>query len=99
MAYKIIVSPRAQKEIENAIDYYALYSTDAPANFMAALKEAYNILATNPFANRIRYKNIRALKLTKFPYLLYYDVKTPQNTIKVLACFHNKRNPHSRPNY
>lgn len=26
MAYKIIVSPRAQKEIENAIDYYALYS-------------------------------------------------------------------------
>ncbi len=26
MAYKIIISPRAQKEIENAIDYYALYS-------------------------------------------------------------------------
>jgi hypothetical protein len=24
MAYKIIVSPRAQKEIENAIDYYAM---------------------------------------------------------------------------
>lgn len=29
MVYKIIVSPRAQKEIENAIDYYALYSSDA----------------------------------------------------------------------
>jgi hypothetical protein len=29
MAYKIIVSPRAQKEIENAIDYYALNSSDA----------------------------------------------------------------------
>jgi hypothetical protein len=24
MAYKITVSPRAQKEIENAIDFYAL---------------------------------------------------------------------------
>jgi hypothetical protein len=33
MAYKIIVSPRAQKEIENAIDYYALYSIDAPIRF------------------------------------------------------------------
>ena len=49
MAYKIIVSPRAQKEIENAIDYYALYSVDAPANFISSLKEAYETLETNPF--------------------------------------------------
>lgn len=35
VAYKIIVSLRAQKEIENAIDYYALYSPHAPVNFIA----------------------------------------------------------------
>jgi hypothetical protein len=29
MAYKITISPRAQKEVENGIDYYALYSNDA----------------------------------------------------------------------
>ncbi len=40
MVYKIIFSPLAQKEIENAIDYYALYSTYAPVNFIAGLKEA-----------------------------------------------------------
>ena len=40
MAYKIIVSPQAQKEIENSIDYYALYSADAPTNFIAVVKEA-----------------------------------------------------------
>ncbi len=28
MGFRIIVSPRALKEIENAIDYYALYSVD-----------------------------------------------------------------------
>ena len=49
MAYKIIVSPRAQKEIENTIDYYALYSTDAPVNFITTLKESYLTLETNPF--------------------------------------------------
>ena len=38
MAYKISVSPRAQKEIENAIEYYALYSADAPRKLVAALK-------------------------------------------------------------
>lgn len=30
MAYKIIVSPGAQREIENAIDYYSLNSVEAP---------------------------------------------------------------------
>lgn len=29
MAYKIIISRRAQKEIEHAIDYYVLYSANA----------------------------------------------------------------------
>jgi hypothetical protein len=57
-------------EIENAIDYYALYSTDAPVNFIAVLKEAYASLETNPFF-RVRYKNVRALKIKRFPNLSY----------------------------
>lgn len=99
MAYKIMVSPRAQKEIENAIDYYALYNVDAPAKFIGTLKEAYAALTINPFLNRVRYNNIRALKLTKFPYALYFDVNQAQNMVKVLSCFHSKRNPERRPKY
>ena len=98
MAYKIIVSPRAQKEIENAIDYYALYSTDAPANFIAVLKEAYATMETNPFF-RVRYKNIRALKIKRFPHSIYFVINENQNTIRVLSCFHNKRNPNKRPRF
>ena len=96
MAYKIIISPRAQKEIENAIDYYALYSNDAPRNFIAVLKETYAILEYSPMF-RMRYKNIRALKIKKFPYALYFIVNQTTNTVKVLSCFHNKRNPNRRP--
>jgi toxin ParE1/3/4 len=96
MAYKIIVSPRAQKEIENAIDYYALYSKDAPINFITKLKEAYNILSTSPFF-RVRYRNVRALKIPKFPYSLYFVISQSHNTVRVLSCFHNKMNPKERP--
>jgi plasmid stabilization system protein ParE len=98
MAYKIFVSPRAQKEIENAIDYYALYSSDAPLNFITALKAAYNSLKTNPFF-RVRYKNVRTLKIKRFPHSLYFIINENQNTIRVLSCFHNKRNPNKRPGY
>jgi plasmid stabilization system protein ParE len=40
MVYKIIVSPPAQKEIENAIDYYSLYSVEAPKTFITLLENS-----------------------------------------------------------
>ena len=96
MAYKIIVSPRAQQEIENAIDYYALYSADAPVRFISVLKDGYGTLETNPFF-RVRYKNVRGLKLKRFPYSLYFVISETQNTVRILSCFHNRRNPGKRP--
>lgn len=96
MAYKVIISPRAQKEIENAIDYYALYSSNAPLNFITSLQDAYSTLKDNPFF-RVRYKNIRALKIERFPYSLYFVINEDKNTIRILSCFHNKRNPNRRP--
>lgn len=98
MAYKIIVSPRAQKEIENAIDYYALYSSDAPKHFIEAVQMAYSTLAENPYF-RIRYKNIRALRMKRFPYSLYFIINEDKNTVRILSCFHNKRNPNSKPRF
>ena len=94
MVYKIIVSPRAQKKIENAIDYYALNSLDAPINFISILKDIYATLETEPFF-RIRYKNVRALKMKTFPYSLYFIISN--DTVKILSCFHSKRNPNKRP--
>jgi toxin ParE1/3/4 len=98
MAYRIIVSPRAQKEIENAIDYYALYSSGAPRIFVKSLKDTYLSIETNPFYT-ICYLNIRSLKITKFPYSLYFVIDETLNTVRVLSCFHNKRNPNKRPGY
>lgn len=98
MAYKIIVSPKAQKEIENAIDYYALYSSNAPKSFINLLKDTYRSLENNPFFN-VRYKNIRALKINKFPYSLYFVIDETQNSVRILSCFHNKRSPNKRPKH
>ena len=96
MAYKIIVSPRAFIEIDQAIDYYALNSAYAPVKFITALKIAYITLEINPFF-RIRYKNVRALKLKRFPYSLYFIIIKEKRTVRVLSCFHNKRNPQKWP--
>ncbi len=96
MAYNIIVSPRAQNEIENAIDFYALNSIDAPSNFISSLEKAYGVLEVNPFF-RIMYRNIRALKINGFPFSLYFIINDDLKIVRVLSCFHNKRNPGKRP--
>lgn len=92
MEYKIIVSLRAHQEIDDAIDYYRFYSLNAPVLFIEELKRAYNVLAQNPFFV-VRYRNVRAIKIRRFPYSLYFTVNKSKKTVKILACFHNKRNP------
>lgn len=96
MVYKVVVNVRAQKEIEEAINFYDLYSDVAPIYFITALKNAYNSLELNPFY-RIRYKNVRAIKLRRFPFNLYFSVNEEQGLVTVLSCFNNKRNPKKKP--
>lgn len=96
MGYSIIVNIRAQKEIENAIDFYDLYSDVAPIDYIIALKDAYGSLQKNPFY-KIRYKDVRAIKLKRFPFNLYFTVNEEQSLVTILSCFHNKRNPKKKP--
>jgi plasmid stabilization system protein ParE len=96
MAYSIIVSPRAQKEIENAIDFYVIHSEDAPKRFLKMLVSSYKSLSMNPFY-AIQYKNVRSLKISKFPFSLYFTVDEQEKLVRILACFHNKRNPKQQP--
>jgi len=96
MDYKIIVSLRAQQEIEDAIDYYAIRSSDAPGDFISDLNETYSILSLNPHF-RICYKNVRTIVLNVFPYALFYTINEKEHTIKLLSCFHYKLNPQRRP--
>lgn len=96
MAFKVIVSPRAQKEIETSIDFYIERSENAPKDFILALEKAYESLSINPFY-ALRYKNVRSLKLAKFPFSLFFTINEDQQLVQVLSCFHNKRNPNKRP--
>ena len=96
MAYKITVSPRAQMEIEEAVEYYAQNSVDASLKFLAVITDTYKSLEINPFF-RIRYKNIRALQHIGFPYTLYFVISESQQAIKILACFQSQQDPSKTP--
>ncbi len=98
MEYKLIVSKRAQKEIENAIDFYSEASNIAPAKFIENLEKSYQDILRKPH-QRLHYKNVRAIKITKFPYNLYFIINDEKLSIRILSCFHQKRNPTKRPRF
>ena len=96
MGFKIIVSKKAQDEIENASDYYAEINIDLAFRFYSALKETYNKLELNP-NYQIRHKNYRAIPLKIFPFLLFYIADEENKTIKILSCFHTSKNSKKYP--
>ena len=96
MAFKIIVSKKAQDEIENASDYYAEINTALAFKFYSALTETYKKLELNP-NYQIRYKNYRAIPLKIFPFLLFFSCDEKSKTIKILSCFHTSKNSKKYP--
>ena len=90
MAYKIQVSSRAQIEIENASEFYIQNSLNAPRWFIESLQESYKTLSINPHFE-IRYKNVRAYKMKRFPFSLFFTVDEKKKIIRILSCFHNAR--------
>jgi plasmid stabilization system protein ParE len=96
MAFKILVSPRALIEIEDALDYYCLNSLEAPKQFLKSIQDAYLSLQLNPFLE-IKYNSIRSIRIRKFPYSFYFTINEELGIIRILSCFHHKLNPRKRP--
>ncbi|MFO0479954.1 MAG: type II toxin-antitoxin system RelE/ParE family toxin [Bacteroidota bacterium] len=96
MAFKLIVEPEAQKEIDEAFDYFKRVSDDIKVlvNLYDEIDNAYSNLKTNPFF-QVRRKHYRALPLKNYPYLLFFEVLEKEKIVKVLSFFntlqdHNK---------
>ena len=96
MVFKVIVSKRAQQEIENAIAYYSEINKSLAQKFYNAVEANYKKLETNPYFQN-RYKEFRAIPLKKFPFLIFYHVDEDKHIIKILSCFHTSRSTKKYP--
>lgn len=96
MDYKIIVSPRAQIEIEDIADYYAQISFSVLNKFYAELENAYSFLKISPYF-QTRYKSFKAVPIRKFPYLIFFTIDEKAKIVKVLSCFNTSRSTTKYP--
>ena len=78
-AKPLIPRALARRDIEEAIDYYALEAGEAVAlRFIDAVQAAYRVIAMRPATGSLRYAHeldlpgLRSRKLARFPYLIFY---------------------------
>jgi mRNA-degrading endonuclease RelE of RelBE toxin-antitoxin system len=83
MSYKIIVLSPAQKEIIEIKKWYRSKVKGLENDFVFELKENIKLIKQNPLLFQIKYNNLRAIPLKRFPYLVYYLFEN--ETIFILA--------------
>ena len=97
MNYKIIVSPIASQNIEDALEYYIdKVSKKVALDFLKEYRKTYKALQTIPFY-QFHDNNYRFLPFDKFPYITFLIVDEPSETVFLNAVFHTSQNPNKYP--
>ncbi len=97
MNYKVIVSPIASKNIENALAYYICKaSKEVASDFLKDYKNIYKALKTNPFY-QFHDNNYRFLPFHKFPFIAFFIVDESNKTVFLNAVFHTSQSTDKYP--
>jgi plasmid stabilization system protein ParE len=90
-AYRIIILEEAISEITESCLYYNENSPGLGLEFEEEVFQLFEKIEDNPLLFPIKFASIHEAVLTRFPFVITYEVFGKQ--IIILAVFHTKRNP------
>ncbi len=96
MAYKVIVSAVAAKNIDDALEYYKFKASKKALDFLNDYRKIYKALQINPFY-RFHDQNYRFLPSAKFPFVAFFIVDEISETVFLNAIFHTSQDPDKNP--
>ncbi len=91
MSYRTVVRDTAAKDVLEAYFWYHTIRAELGDRFMAALKECYDSIQSNPRGYQVRKGNFRHVMLRKFPYRVVYEVDGED--VFIYRVVHGKRKP------
>lgn len=92
MLYNVVFDKRAEKDIQQAIDYYDDQQIGLGEKFWLAIKEHIRLLRVNPFF-QVRYNFIRCLPVKHFPFMIHFKLNESQKVVYVISVLHTSLNP------
>ncbi len=91
MAYKIIINPFAELELEEAKKWYNLQQKNLGNEFVKEIDKTIIRIEQNPLQFPKEREQIRRAVVRRFPYSLFFYVD--DFIINIFAVFHSSRNP------
>ena len=91
--YKVLFSPLALVDIEQAITYYNEQQNGLGKRFASKVQEALTAIKRNSFFSSIRYGNVRCAQVPKFPFLVHYQIEETSNIITIAAVYSTYQQP------
>ncbi len=89
MTFSIKLVPSAQKELEEALEYYLQISPNLLRKFYNEFVDLNELLEQNPYLE-IRYKSVRTYKLKSFPYLVHFLINEELKKVIIIAVVFGK---------
>ena len=93
MSFEIKISSKALEDIHLAADWYNNQKNELGNHFKKTVKNQILFLSKSPKVFSIKYKNIRCSPISKFPFLIHYELVANETTVIILAILHTSRNP------
>jgi len=91
--YKIVFSPKAITDIEEAVIYYNQQLWGSGNRFLFDLETIYRAINRNPFFASIKYDNVRCAGLKKFPFSVHFTIDEEGQIVTLAAVFNTWREP------
>jgi toxin ParE1/3/4 len=93
MAYSILISPAALRDLHAAVEYYNEKAENLGYRFADLVDDYFERIASVPTASSVRYKDIRCKPMATFPYLIMYTIDEATQTINILRIFNTWQEP------
>jgi len=90
--WKVEFSPESFAEVQEALNFYMEKGFQTGEAFIQDVNNGVEALEINPYY-QIRYKNIRCLPLSKFPFMIHFELDEDKKRVKILGCIHTSLNP------
>lgn len=91
--FKVIFSPYALVDLDDACNYYRKISEDTELKFLLEIDKKIDAIYLNPYFASVKFDATRCTSLKKFPYSIFYTIDEAVDTVIITNIFFAKRKP------
>lgn len=98
VAFSIIFSSRAQKEVSQAWEWYEERQQHLGDRFLKELMHRIRLIEQNPERYPTKYKSYKETPVSVFPFLIIYRLNRKKKSARIVSVFHTSLNPKKKFN-